>query len=132
MNPKKYLAEIICLIIIAALIFSTVFFYIKYKGKNEEIKEISMKNDTLTFKLRNDSTAVILLEEANKNCLNSTAAKIDYYESKIKSINRQVDKNKLIIDRLQQQKNDIDQQIIDVDSTILSPIYLLKFINEKY
>ena len=126
---KKYLPEIIVILLVIGLICSNVYTY--FKGKYEK-EEIVSTRDSLLVRLRNDSTAVKMLEEANVNCLNSTAAKIDYYETKIKNINRQVEKNKLTIDRLQQQKNSIDQQIKDVDSTRMNRSDLLNFINQKY
>ena len=126
---KKYLTEIIAILLVIGLICSNVYTYFKGKYENEEVITV---RDSLLVKMRNDSTAVKILEEANVNCLNSTAAKIDYYETKIKNMNRQVQTNKLIIDRLQQQKSGIDQQIKDVDSTRMSRFELLNFINQKY
>jgi len=126
---KKYLPEIIVILLVVVLACSNVYTY--FKGKYEK-EEIVSTRDSLLIRLRNDSTAVKMLEEANVNCLNSTAAKIDYYETKIKNMNRQVQTNKLIIDRLQQQKAGIDQQIKDVDSTKMDRFELLNFINQKY
>lgn len=126
---KKYLSEIIAIVLIIGLICSNVYTYFKGKYENEEVITV---RDSLLVKMRNDSTAVKILEEANVNCLNSTAAKIDYYETKIKNINRQVEKSRITIDRLQQQKNSIDQQIKDVDSTKMNRFELLNFINQKY
>lgn len=126
---KKYLTEIIAILLVIGLICSNVYTYFKGKYENEEVITV---RDSLLVKMRNDSTAVKILEEANVNCLNSTAAKIDYYETKIKNMNRQVQTNKLIIDRLQQQKAGIDQQIKDVDSTKMNRFELLNFINQKY
>lgn len=126
---KKYLPEIIAILLVIGLICSNVYTYVKGKYEKEEIITV---RDSLLVRMRNDSTAVKILEETNVNCLNSTSAKIDYYETKIKNINRQVEKDKIIIDRLQQQKNSIDQQIKDVDSTRMSRSDLLNFINSKY
>jgi uncharacterized coiled-coil protein SlyX len=126
---KKYLPEIIVIVLVVGLICTNVYTYFKGKYENDEIITV---RDSLLVRMRNDSTAVKILEDANVNCLNSTAAKIDYYETKIKNINRQVEKDKIIIDRLQQQKNSIDQKIKDVDTTKLSTYDLLNFINTKY
>lgn len=126
---KKYIPEIIVIILVLGLICSNLYIYFKGKYEKEEILTVK---DSLLIKMRNDSTAVKILEDANINCLNSTVAKIEYYENRIKSMNRQVSDHKLIIDRLQQQKNSIDKQIRDIDSTKMNRLELLNFINKKY
>lgn len=128
-NIKKYIPEIIVIILVIGLICSNVYTYFNGKYEKEEILTVK---DSLLVKMRNDSTTVKILKDANESCQNSTAAKIDYYETKIKNMNIQVQNNKLIIDRLQQQKKDIDQQINDVDSAKMNNFELLNFINQKY
>ena len=126
---KKYLPEIIAILLVVGLICSNVYTYFKGKYENEEVITV---RDSLLVKMRNDSTAVKILEEANVNCLNSTAAKIDYYDNRIKNLSREIDKSKNLIQNMQKKKEDIDLQIKDVDSTKMNSIDLLNFINQKY
>ena len=126
---KKYLPEIIAILLVVGLICSNVYTYFKGKYENEEVITV---RDSLLVKMRNDSTAVKILEEANVNCLNSTAAKIDYYDNRIKNLSREIDKSKNLIQNMQKKKEDIDMQIKDVDSTKMNSIDLLNFINQKY
>ncbi len=126
---KKYLPEIIAIVLIIGLICSNVYTYFKSKYENDEIITV---RDSLLVKMRNDSTAVKILEESNVNCLNSTAAKIEYYDNRIKNLSREIDKSKNLIQNMQKKKEDIDLQIKDVDSTKMNSIDLLNFINQKY
>ena len=122
---KKYLPEIIAILLVVGLICSNVYTYFKGKYENEEVITV---RDSLLVKMRNDSTAVKILEEANANCQNSTAAKIDYYDNRIKNLSREIDKSKNLIQNMQKKKEDIDLQIKDVDSTKMNSIDLLNFI----
>ena len=126
---KKYLPEIIAILLVVGLICSNVYTYFKGKYENEEVITV---RDSLLVKMRNDSTAVKILEEANVNCMNSTADKIEYYDNRIKNLSREIDKSKNLIQNMQKKKEDIDMQIKDVDSTKMNSIDLLNFINQKY
>lgn len=122
---KKYITEIIVIVIILLLVVSNIFTFIKNKSLIEY-------NDSLLYKLRNDSVSVKILEEANNNCVNNTQAKVSYYENKIRNINRQIDESKILMYDLQNKKNSIDDQIRGIDSTRMSPADLINFINSKY
>lgn len=126
---KKYILEIIVIVIILLLIVSNIFTFNFYKIKNKSLIEY---NDSLLYKLRNDSVSVKILEEANNNCVNNTQAKVSYYENKIRNINRQIDESKILMYDLQNKKNSIDDQIRGIDSTRMSPADLINFINSKY
>lgn len=126
---KKYIPEIVVSIIILGLIFSNLSMYFKSKYEKDRIVSVT---DSLLVKIRNDSSAIDILNTANVNCINSTISKIEYYEKKIRSTNKIIQSNQLTIDRLEQYKNNIDQQIKQIDSTKRDRNYLLNFINKKY
>ena len=90
------------------------------------------KLDSINQIKREDSTTISLLKETNESCVNTSLAKIEFYEKKMKSINRQIEQSKYLLIQLENQKKNIDTQLRNIDTSRLNSNQLIDFINKKY
>lgn len=120
---KFNLVDTIVVVFIVGLIGSNIYFYKKSKSNLRDKDSLQLVVDSLSREITEDSLLISKLDELNTSCNNTAMEKVKYYEKKINAIYNNLDKNRQVINDLQNKKDQINSDSWD---------NLLDYINKNY